>query len=343
MAGKWLGRVALAALTLAGLGSGAVGQTTNLRAQTGAPGSTGFIFMTAMQSVLQKHLPVQINITTGAAATRSTLDATRGNVDLFTSAPSINYFMSSKTAMFKDMADAPEKFKKHVRSILNYPLGPYHIIVYESSGIKELADMKGKKAFIGPPGGAATVVALAIIEGATGYKANVDYQQVRLDWNSGQQAFQDKQVDIAIFPTELPSPMVAQFALLDKIRLITIPEKAFSAPAMKKTLSLPGRTIMEIAPGTYGKNQVNDSSVKAVGSWIGLSTRTEMDEEMIYKITKTIFENIKDIHAAAPFLKEITKETALLQMNAPLHKGALRYYREIGLKIDPSLVPPEAK
>lgn len=335
------------ALTAAGLAFAGTGpasaQPTSLRVQTGPPGNSTFIFTTAMQTIVQKRLGLQLNVTSGMASTRSTLDAARDQTDLFISSPAINHYMSTGIEMFKDVKDAPANFAANVRGILNFPLGPYHIVVYENSGIRHLRDIKGKKAFLGPPGGAATVVALAIVEGATGFKANVDFQQSRLDWTSGNQAFQDRQVDMLILPTELPSPAIAQFALLDKIRMIPLPDESLASEPMKKILAVPGRTIVEIPAGIYGANQVNTDAVKAVGSWVGLSTRTALDEQVVYKVTKAIFDNIADIHAAAPFMKSITKDTALLQMNAPLHKGALRYYREIGLAVDPALVPPEAK
>ncbi|MGB7298485.1 MAG: TAXI family TRAP transporter solute-binding subunit [Burkholderiaceae bacterium] len=340
-----LKRTALAAIVpIVGLASlSAHAQTTTLRAQTGAPGSSTFTFVTAVQTLLQKHLPLQINVTSGQAATRSTLDAARGNTDLFTSAPSINQYMGKGTNMFKDMKGAPELFNNNVRGILNHPLGPYHIITYADSGIKELKDIKGKKLFIGPPGGAATVVGLAIIEGTTGYKPGVDYEQAKLDWTSGGQAFQDRQVDLAIIPTLMPSPQISQYALLDKIRMIGIPDEAFKTEPMKKILSIPGRTISEIPADAYGPNQVNTEAVKAVGSWVGLSTRIGMSEDQIYQITKAIFENIKEIHDTAPFLKLFTLDSALNEMNGYLHVGALKYYREIGVKVDPALIPPEAK
>jgi TRAP transporter TAXI family solute receptor len=334
----------IAAATLAtGLGAlDASAQTQQLRAQTGSPGSSPFIFMTTFQTIVQKYLPVQLNVTSGAASTRSTLDAARKQVELFISAPAVNHYMETGTEMFAKTKDAPELFKS-TRSILNFPLGPYHVVTYESTGIKTLQDLKGKRVFLGPPGGSATVVGLAILEGATGFKPNVDYQQARLDWNSGQQAFQDKQVDALIMPTELPSPAIAQFALLDKIRLISIPDEALKSEPMKKILAVPGRTMGVIKPGTYGPNQTNTEPVNVVESWVGLSTYADLDEDLVYKLTKTLFDHIDELHAAAPFMASITKDTALSQVNAPLHKGALKYYREIGLKIDPALIPPEAK
>ena len=337
---KFLGTIAILAAT--SVAASHASAQTQLRAQTGSPGSSPFIFMTTFQTIEQKYLPVQLNVTSGAAATRSTLDSARKQVELFISSPAVNHYMANGTEMYAQMKDAPELFKS-IRSIIDFPLGPYHVVTYEDSGIKTLKDLKGKKVFAGPPGGAATVVALAIIEGATGYKPNVDYQQARLDWNSGQQAFQDKQVDVMVIPTELPSPVIAQYALLDKIRLISIPDEALGTEPMKKILAVPGRTIDEIKPGVYGKNQTNTEPVKVVGSWVGLSTYKDMDADMVYKLTKTLFEHIDELHAAAPFMSFITKDTALLQMNAPLHPGALRYYREVGVKIDPALIPPEAQ
>ncbi len=55
-----------------------------------------------------------------------------------------------------------------------------------------------------------------------------------------------------------------------------------------------------------------------------------------------MLDNLKDLHATAPWLKSITRDTVLAQMNLPLHAGAYRAYKEAGLKIPAALVPPEA-
>jgi len=275
-------------------------------------------------------------------STRSTLDAARGDVDLYISSPAISHFMRTGTAMFKDMANAPQ-LAGNLRGIVNFPLGPYHVITYANSGIESLKDIKGKRVFAGPPGGAATTVGLAIIESATGFKPDVEYELAKLDWNSGNQAFQDRQVALAIIPTELPSANIQQFALLDKIRLISIPEPAFKVDPLKAMISLPGRTISRIPPDIYGDNQVNEAEVLAVGSFVGIGVRKDLDEELVYALTKAIFENIADFHNAAEWMKVITPQTAFDNMNVPLHPGALRYYRETGLDVPEDLIAPEAK
>ena len=200
----------LAAVGLAGQAGAAA---TNLRMHTAQAGPSPYVFAVTLKSVLQKTLPVRINMTSGMASTRSTLDAARGQVDLFISSPSINHFMSTGTGMFANMSSAPELYK-NVRQIMNFPLGPYHIMVHANSGITSLKQIKGKRVFIGPPGGAATLVALSIIEGATGYKAGEDYEMAKLDWNSGNPAFQDGLVDLYIGLTQLPSASIEQIVLL---------------------------------------------------------------------------------------------------------------------------------
>ena len=331
----------MAALGLAGAaGRPAFAQDKNLRVHTSAPGSSSFVFTTTWQTVAQQSTDYVMNVTAGQTSTRSTLDAAKGQVDFYISSPAINHYMKNGIQMYKDMADAPELFK-NVRSMVNFPLGPYHIITYADSGIETLEDCRGRRIFIGPPGGAATTVGLAIMESATGMKPG-DYEQAKLDWTSGQQAFQDRQVDLAIIPTELPSPAVMQFALLSEIRLIGIPEEATQQGPLQEMLSIPGRTIQDIPGDIYGENQINDGPVKAVGSWVGIGTQKDVPEEAVYALTKVMFENLAAFHGAAEWMTYFTPETALLQMNAPLHKGAYRWYVENGHQVPPEAMPVDA-
>lgn len=332
------------ALPVAGLLAAAVpavAQTTNLRVHTAAPGTSAFVFTTTLQRVAQRELPVRFNVSSGMTSTRSTLDAARGEVDLYISAPAINHFMRTGTAMYADMPNAPE-LSENLRSIINFPLGPYHIITFADSGITSLDDIRGRRVFAGPPGGAATTVALAIIRSTTGLVEDQDYTLARLDWSSGNQAFQDRQVDLAIIPTELPSGNIQQFALLSELRLLGIPGDALDVPPLSDMLAVPGRTVEEIPADIYGPNQVNTEAVPAVGSWVGLGVVNTMDEELVYELTRAIFEHLDDFHATADWMQSITPETALSEMNAPLHPGALRYYREIGVEVPDALLPAEA-
>ncbi len=169
--------------------------------------------------------------------------------------------------------------------------------------------------------GAATTVAKQIMAAVTPLKPGADFEIMRFDWKSAETAFVDRQMDVYIGPTTVPSPMVQQFALISKIRLIGIPDDAWDKPSLKAALSLPGRTIHTIPPNVY-KNMVNTKPIKSIGSWVGLGTHKWLDADLVDKMTKALWENIGDLHATADWLKSVTMETALNEMNIPLHAGA---------------------
>jgi len=218
-----------------------------------------------------------------------------------------------------------------------------HMVVWADSGIKDMKDLKGKRVFLGPPGGAATVTAVQMLDAATGYKAGTDFTQLNVDWNSGMQAFQDRQADAHMSPKALPDPAIVQLATLGKIRLLSLPEQAMEADSIKKAMAIPGRVVTEIPKDLYGANQVNEENIRTLQTMVGLGTHKWMSEEVIYNVTKTIMENNSALKAEAQWMGVIKPENALAEMNAPLHVGAYRYYKERGVAIRDELVPPEAK
>ena len=301
-----------------------------------APGQIGIAFT----QVVQKNMPVEIQVSVGKPATKSAIDAAKGKVDLILTAPSINSFMQRQIAMYKKVKDAPE-LVKNLRGFFNYSLGPYHVIVYADSGITSLDQIKGKKVFMGPPAGAATRVATQIITGATNLKPGEDFEVMRFDWKSAETAFLDRQMDVYIGPTTVPSPMVQQFALVSPVRFLGIPDHAWDTDPMKAAMAVPGRTIDNIAAGMYD-NQVNEKEVKSIGAWVGLGGRKDLDADMVYGMVKAFWENIDEVYATADWMRAITKESALKEMNIPLHIGAYRYYKEQGWDIPDHVIPPEA-
>jgi len=338
-----LGAIFLAVLAAVGFAAPTAAQDGKLmRWQTMAQSSTDMVFAIAATELLREKLGQRAQITTGRPIVRQAIDAAKQDIEFWTTASSVNHFMRNGSNMYAKMPEAPELFK-NVRMILNYPLGAYHIVTWADSGIKDLKDIKGKRVFLGPPGGAATVTAVQMVESSTGYKANADFTTANVDWNSGMQAFQDRQVDVYVSPMAIPDPAIAQLATLGKIRLLTVSDEAFGTETMKKAMTIPGRVIVEIPAGLYGANQVNDKAVRTLQTMVGLGTHKGMDADVVYKVTKTILENNAKLKAEAQWMSVITVENALAEMNAPLHLGAYRYYKERGIAVPDELVPPEAK
>ncbi|GIS90567.1 MAG: hypothetical protein CM1200mP20_06080 [Pseudomonadota bacterium] len=133
-----------------------------------------------------------------------------------------------------------------------------------------------------------------------------------------------------VLSTNFPSSSVSQFALTKKIRLLDIDTDKISS-TWKSFMSA---TVVEIPPDAYGDNQVNTSSVSTHGALVNFSARMDLDEEVVYQVTKAIWENVEELHEAAAGMKDtVSLDKALDFIPSRLHPGAERYYREIGKTI----------
>ena len=96
----------------------------------------------------------------------------------------------------------------------------------------------------------------------------------------------------------------------------------------------------EFPPGTY-PNQTE--LIRTVASPNVLITRVDIPDEVVYNITKVIWENLGTLHEIHRATRDMRMEIAIDGLGAPLHQGAIRYYREIGLDIPPRLLLAEAE
>jgi TRAP transporter TAXI family solute receptor len=287
-----------------------------------------FVVNTAIAKVVGKHVPgVDMQVRATGAATRHVVEAATGKVDFFFNSGTINWLMVKNLGPYKKMENAPE-LEKNLGMIFNYEIGPYHYITRADSGIEKLEDIAGRKVFAGPPGGAAKRVCLGNIKDASGLVGGEDFEAVDFGFDAAIQAFQDDKIDVIVLSTNVPSSSVSQFALTKKIRLIDIDVTKL------KINPLIGRTINVIAPDAYGDNQVNTSPVRTHGALVNFSARMDLDEEVVYQVTKAIWEHVDELHEAAAWMKDtVALENALELIPMRLHPGAERYYREIGMTI----------
>jgi TRAP transporter TAXI family solute receptor len=302
-----------------------------------APGMSPFVVNTSIAKIVSKHVPgVEMQVRATGAATRHMVEAAQGKVDFLFGSSTINWLLVNHIGPFKKFKNGPE-LEKNIGMIFSYQMGPYHYVTRASSGIKTLADFKGKKIFCGPPGGAATRVVLRAIKEMCGLDGKTDFKVQQFGFDAAIQAFQDNKIDVIILPTNVPSPSVEQFALTKKIRLIDLPVEKMT---IRKIL---GGTTNEIPPDAYGKNQVNETSITTHGALVNFSARMDLDEEVVYKVTKAIWENLEELQSSAKWMENsVTLEKALENIPNRLHPGAERYYREIGMKIpEPNIFKPK--
>jgi hypothetical protein len=303
------------------------------------PGSSNYLVMTTFAQIVNEHVDgIEISVDATGAATKHMVEVAEGKKDLSMTSVTIYEYMKAGTRMYSKLSRAPE-LSKNLGLITWFPYGAYHVVAYADSGIVDLKDIKGKKVFLGPPGGGAWSTANSWIEAVTGFKAGVDFHNVKASWSSAVQAFQDRQIDVYVNGGIPPYPQIEQLALTSKIRLVGLTKKqvAEATEEMLAPTTALGRELDVIPAGVYGDGVVNKENIYTVGSTVGLTARMDLPEETVYKITKAIWEYLPEAKKTAPFLKVITLDQLKKASNMPLHPGALRYYKEIGLELPQSM------
>jgi TRAP transporter TAXI family solute receptor len=215
-----------------------------------------------------------------------------------------------------------------------FPYGQYHVVTYAEAGIKTLKDIRGKRVFLGPPGGGAWNAAREWVEVTTGLKPKEDFSNVKGSWSTAFQGFQDRQFDVYILGGIAPFPQVEQLALTSKLHLLGLTKQEYeSNKGAIAATTKPGREVGIIPAGIYGDGVDNKEDVYTLGSVVGVSVNKSMDTEMAYSLTKLFWDEAKKNSETHPWLQNLSKEYAVQNGGMKLHPGAAKYYKEQGVMI----------
>lgn len=194
------------------------------------------------------------------------------------------------------------------------------IVASAESGIKTLADLKGKSLSVGAPASGTELNARAILA-AAGMKyadmGKVEY----LPFAESVELIKNRQLDATLQSAGLGVASIKDLATSLSINVVAVPAETVNkigAPYVAVT----------IPSGTY-TGQAADVSTAAVGNF--LITHDGVPEETVYQMTKLMFENLPQLSAAHAAARAIKLEAATAGMPIPLHPGAERYYREKGV------------
>ena len=226
--------------------------------------------------------------------------------------PQIAYFARKGIANFKD---SPIDVSVIVRLIPNTNIW----VTLEGSGIKTFADLRGKKVGVGPAsGGLGTYAQLQLAGNGLDYKKDV--KPYFMSVGEMTDALKDKAIDAAILT--VGAAHIA--ASTHKIRVIPWAEKEVKIYADKYPYCaryvLPANTLKGV-----------DYPILTLDNGVQLICRTDEDEGFVYKMAKTITENLKCIWDTYAPAKEMTREFAASELGNPFHPGAIKYFKETGL------------
>ncbi len=311
-----------------------------IKAQTGSPGSGAYVATVGFDKVVNKNTNYQLQINASQTVTKSMIELAKGNILISPMVIVAVDHMKNQRKMYSKIGNAKE-LAGQLRSLFSYEAGIYHFLAQGEIGLKSLRDVKGKRVYLGPPSGAASATSERILKLAYGYESGKDYEGVKLGWPQGGQAFSDKKVDVYTRPAPAGSSIVQQFGSNRTFTLLGLSEA--DAKASGPEMSAKGQMVGMIKSGTYNGQTNSNEDIRSLAFWHVMGASAKADEQMIYEMTKAMWENMDDFYSVAPVLRSVTKDSVFSQMNAPLHAGAYRYYKEAGFNVPSALIPPESK
>ena len=209
---------------------------------------------------------------------------------------------------------------KHVRTLAALFPEDVHIVVVAHSAIKSIADLKGKRVSLGASGSGTMVTARAVLAAF-----RIPMSRMRASNEAADVAAEELasgKLDAFFFVGGAPVPLVQSLVLSGRARLIPI-----DGEGRKRLIAqTPGTAAVTIAASTYGaKNSTQTVSVEAV--WI---VNDATPSATVYALAKTLFNpaNRDTLDQGPPSAQEVSLSHAALSPPAPLHPGALRFYRE---------------
>ena len=301
---------------------------TKLKMATIAPNLSAAITMATFANVVTNNLDdIEIEVAGGGAATLHMMEVGRGNLDMSMTNPVVFGLMKNGKAMYAKQPEAPA-LSENLNLLMLYPYGQYHFAVRADSDIKVLDDIEGASVFLGPQGGGAYNAARGWIQSTTGLAVGEDYEAIKANWQTGYQAFLDGKIDVYVNGCIDPCGQFIQFTETEDIRFLG-PESHEGA-AVDKFLGK-FRYRDEIPAGMYS-GQKNDGPVMSMNVAVGIGIRADMDEDTVYRITKTFWDNLDQITSDAPWAKALDVAYAVKNIGGmTIHPGAARYYREVGV------------
>jgi hypothetical protein len=286
---------------------------------TGGTGGTYYPLGGILAQALTEKVP-EVVVTAQAA------QASVANCNLIRDKQIESAFVQSNVAYnaYTGAAAFKDKPAANIRGIASLYPETIQIVARADSGIKSMKDIKGKRLVPGDRGSGTEVDTLNVLSVyKLEYKdfAGVDW----LSFSGAAQRLQDKQTDVTFTTAGWPTAAIQELSISANVVLVPIDE----AKIKELTKQFPFYSRIVIPKGTY-KGQAKDvATITTMAQWV---VGAEVPEEVVYKLTKALWEGGSDKMAQAHAKgKDVQMKTALAGMAIPLHPGAEKYYKEKGV------------
>jgi len=242
-----------------------------------------------------------------------------GDLDMGVAQSDWQYHAYHGSSKFKDKGA-----NRELRAIFSVHPEPFTVVARADSGIRNFGDLKGKRVNVGNPGSGQRGTMEVLME-ASGWKMSDFALASELKSSEQSMALCDNKIDAMVFTVGHPSGSIKEATTSCDSVLVNVTGSAVDMLVAEndfyRTATIPG--------GMYSGN-ANDTKTFGVGATFVTSTRTP--ENVIYQVVKAVFENFDSFRKFHPAFRNLDKRQMIKDgLSAPLHAGAVKYYKEAGL------------
>ena len=302
------------ALVVAALLCGVTGaQAQQVRLMTGPQGGSWYPLGGAISNIADRA-GIKVQVLPGAGIA-NVLAVDRSRADMG--------FGNSISTVDGVAGRAPfEQPTKNVCNVATLYPQYFQVVANASANINSLADLKGKPIAVQPRGNTAEFITQQTLQVyGMSYK---DMSRIsHVSYSDAVSLMKDNNAQAFTLGTTVPASSIMDLASARDIKIVSIPEDKYQA--MRKLN--PGYTKLVIPANSYPKQT---TPVQTIGYATHLVARCDLDAEVVYKVLKGMVENQADLVAIANAMTGLTPKLMAEDIGVPLHKGAARYYKEVG-------------
>ncbi|MFJ7509584.1 TAXI family TRAP transporter solute-binding subunit [Peribacillus simplex] len=286
----------------------------NLSLLTGGTGGTYYPLGGQIGKIISDNTKANITPQTSGASAENMETLRAGEAEIAFSQTDIAAYALEGKEMFDG------KPIDNIQAISSLYPETVQIVATAKSGIKSIEDLKGKKVSVGAPGSGAYINAMQILE--IHGLSEKDIKGQNLSFDESAEGIQAGNIDAAFITAGTPTGAVEALSVQNDIIILPIAEDKIQALVKKYPYYAPET----IPSGTYKiKSEVKTVAVKAM-----LVVTKDLDDDLVYEMTKAVYDNTDKItHAKGKF---ITAKTALEGLgDMEVHPGAAKYFKEKGV------------
>ena len=290
---------------------------------TGSPGGVFYVYGETVAKIVTESLKIQVNDSPTQGSVHNVKLVESGGAQLALLTMGVGLQGWNGTGDWT----SGQRYRK-MRALFPMYDTPFQFVTLRRSGITTVAQFNNRNVGAGPRAGQGGVYVPAILAASGVVSAKIHhagYESVAVDLLDGRS-------DALVVSGGAPFPALKQVEAKEPLVFVSLTPEQIEA--IRKVM--PDLTISEIASGVYTSL---DKTYTTVGLYTFVIGRDDLPDELVYQLVKAVFENQPRLAKATPVASETIPQNAVKNTFLPFHPGALRYYREIGIKIPDALVP----